>query len=227
MHHCQKPYTTLLPRKNVLMQRQLLTVGLSCRNVLVLGRCTLFKKEPFPISRFSEKLNIFNSENEGIRATHPPSRQQDYALTEVLHCPGRWAPPRHLGPVTPRLLLIHLKQFPALFCQHANALIWKPNWGSIVSVWETEGECPPYINNHPLISAGSSGSDWWGMCDLATRTISQKWVSHVTQISLHMLLILIVLYMKAPIFDRLLPSEGWIHIAAHASSWNKYIFLHR
>lgn len=79
-------YNFVATEKYVLMQRQLLTVGLSCRHVLVVGRCTLFKKEPFPISRFSEKRNIFKSENEGIRATHPPSRQQDYALTEVLHC---------------------------------------------------------------------------------------------------------------------------------------------
>lgn len=49
----------------VLMQRHFLTVGLSCRHLLVLGRWTLFKKEPFPISHFSEKPNIFRSDNEG------------------------------------------------------------------------------------------------------------------------------------------------------------------
>lgn len=80
--------------------------------------------------------------------------------------------------------------------------------------WGDWGECPTYINNHPLISAGRSGSDWWGMCILASRNISQKWVSHVTQIPMHMRLILIVLAMTAPVFDRLMPSEGWIHNAA-------------
>lgn len=36
----------------------------------------------------------------------PPSCQQDFVWTEVLHFPGRHTLPRSLGPVTPELLLI-------------------------------------------------------------------------------------------------------------------------